>query len=215
MSAAKALARTVDLVRADIFPDVDDDDVVAALTGVRMRLVADERNLSCATGQTALVTTAIVAAQSGAELVLDLPDVPLIGDQPPLRGRQVGEALLELTSDLIVPAIRGDGQRSDLTLVLGSTRVSAAPDGFASRPSRTVSNSFREIPSALEPGSATGCSARSSVAWPPAARPSERPCAGCPHAATTHGLGMPLGSCKRSGFECPSRGGIRPSGGST
>jgi hypothetical protein len=149
MSAAKALARTVGLVRADVFPQVSDDEAIAALTEVRMRLVADERNLSCAAGQTALVTAAIVAAQSGAELVLELPDVQLIGDQPPLRGERLAEALLDLTSDLIVPALRGEGQRSDLTIAMGSTPVSPVPEGFARL--APVADGFE-----LVPGGTTG-----------------------------------------------------------
>jgi hypothetical protein len=152
MSATNALARTVDLVQADVFPDLDNDSIVEALTNVRVRLVADERNLSCSAGQTALVTTAIVAAQSGAGLVLDLPDVPVIGSQPPLCVEHLAEALLDLTSDLIVPATRDDGLRSDLTVVLGSTPVAGAGNDLVRL--TPLDEGFELAPSAAAVGSA-------------------------------------------------------------
>jgi molybdopterin/thiamine biosynthesis adenylyltransferase len=130
MNAAAALARTIDLVRADVFPLADDDEIVKALTDVRIRVAGDERNLSSLAGQTAFVTTALVAAQSGATLVLDLPDVELL-NQPPLRGSWLAEALIELTDDLIVPAVRDDATTCDVTVAIGSTAVANAPVGLA------------------------------------------------------------------------------------
>jgi hypothetical protein len=130
MNAPTALARTIDLVRADVFPHANDDEIVKALTEVRIRIVGDERNLSCAAGQTAFVTTALVAAQSGATLVLDLPDVELL-NQPPLRGSWLAEALIELTGDLIVPAVRDDATICDVTVAIGSTAVANASGSLA------------------------------------------------------------------------------------
>lgn len=128
MNPALALARTVDLVRADIFPHTGREEIVDALTSVRMRLRADERNLSCAAAQSALVSTAIVAAQSGVELVLDLADVPLVGRQPPLVGSRLTDALLDLTADLITPAVLHDGREADVTIILGSTAAQGSLD---------------------------------------------------------------------------------------
>jgi hypothetical protein len=140
VSAAAALARTVDLVRADVFPDATPEEIVASLTGVRLRLVSDERNVSSVAGQTALITTAIVAAQSGVRVVLDLPDVPVLKNQPPVRSGGLVEGLLDVTGDLITPGCREDGEVSDLTVVMGSTpyrttagaiaRLAPTPDGF-------------------------------------------------------------------------------------
>ncbi|MGA2321757.1 MAG: hypothetical protein ABSG95_13610 [Solirubrobacteraceae bacterium] len=127
MSAQKALERTVDLVRTDVFPKASAAEVVAALTGTRVRLRADERELSSVEGQTVVATTAIVAAQSGVELVLDLADVPLLPDQPPLRGAGFDDAVLELTSDLITPANRDDGGDVDLTINFGATPSAGRP----------------------------------------------------------------------------------------
>ena len=129
MNAATALARTIDLVRADVFPLASEDQIVNALTDVRVRVVGDERNLSSVAGQTAFVTTALVAAQSGATLVLDLPDVELL-NQPPLRGSRLAEALIELTRDLIVPAVRDDATTCDVTIAIGSTAVAKASGGL-------------------------------------------------------------------------------------
>jgi molybdopterin/thiamine biosynthesis adenylyltransferase len=124
MSANDALARTLDLVQSDIFPFAGDGEIVAALIGTRIRLSADERNLASPAGQTALVTAAVAAAQCGVELVLAFPDAPLVAAQPPLKGECLRTALLELTDDLITPAIPDQGEPVDLTIAFGSTRVS-------------------------------------------------------------------------------------------
>jgi hypothetical protein len=120
MTAIRTLARTVDLVRSDVYPQANEDDVVAALTGVRMRLVGGEDDLSSDAGQTALVTAAIVAAQSGAELLLDLADVPLLPAQPPLSGERLTDALLALTRELITPGREHDDGPADLTIAIGT-----------------------------------------------------------------------------------------------
>lgn len=123
MNTTRALERTVDLVRSDIFPDASCAEVIAALTGVRVRLQASERDVSCAAGQTALTTSAIVAAQSGVQLIIDVADVPLLPNQPPLRGERLIDALLEHTSDLITRATIDDGGEADMTIAFGSTRA--------------------------------------------------------------------------------------------
>ncbi len=138
MSVQLALERTVELVRSDVFPSASDAEVLASLTGARVRLCADERELSSAAGQTAVVTTAIVAAQSGIELALDLADVALMADQPPLQGARLTEALLTLTRKLITPARPNDGSPVDLIVTFGATRspseptlrLSPTPNGF-------------------------------------------------------------------------------------
>jgi hypothetical protein len=122
MSVAVALERTVDLVRRDLFPSAADEDVVAALTGTRVRLCAGEQELMSPAGQVALTTAAIVAAECGIELVLDLAQAPLLGVQPPLAGGNIAEALVGLTGKLITRARLEDGAEADLTIALGSTR---------------------------------------------------------------------------------------------
>jgi hypothetical protein len=171
MSAARALQRTVDLVRSDIFPDASPAEVIASLTGVRVRLRASEQDVSCAAGQTALATTAIVAAQSGVQLILDVADVPLLPSQPPLLGKQLTDALLEHTSDLITPATLDDGGgEADLTIAFGSTRAHDDPalrlaprgDGFELTPAdggEPSSWSTGELFAALFGGVAAGAEA--------------------------------------------------------
>ena len=127
MSVQLALERTVELVRGDVFPNARDAEVLASLTGTRLRLCADERELSSAAGQTALVTTVIVAAQSGIELALDLADVPLMPNQPPLQGTRLTEALLKLTRDLVTPAYLHNGAAVDMTVTFGATRSPEVP----------------------------------------------------------------------------------------
>jgi hypothetical protein len=121
MSADLALQRTVDLVRSDIFPTVSPAEIVDALTSVRMCLRISERDASCSAGQTALVTSAIVAAQCGVQLVLDVVDAPLLPNQPPLHGESLIDSLLRHTSELITPATAGDGVEVDTTITFGST----------------------------------------------------------------------------------------------
>lgn len=176
MKAANALARTIDLVRADVFPRASDEEVLNALTDVQMRIAADERNLSSAAGQTAFVTAALVAAQSGATLVLDLPDIELL-NEPPLRGARLGDALIDLTSDLIVPAVRDDAPTCDLTIALGSTRVSGSVGNLARlSPTTLVLRSCRAMRVTAASGTTATCSRRCSEAWLPAHRRSEPPC---------------------------------------
>jgi hypothetical protein len=146
MSAQRSLERTVELVRSDIYPDASAEEVVASLTRTRVRLSADERELSSAAGQTALVTTAIVAAQSGIELVLDLADVPLMPDQPPLQGARLTDALTAHAGKLITPASLDDGAPTDLSITFGTTtarnepslRLSPTNGGFRLTPDVSV-----------------------------------------------------------------------------
>ena len=79
-----ALDRTIRLVKQDIFPTLDDETIFAALTGTRVKLVADAANLATPAGQTAFVTTAVLTAQMGASLILDIMEMAIAGRQPPL-----------------------------------------------------------------------------------------------------------------------------------
>lgn len=116
----EALKRTALLVRQDIYPELDDATIVAALTGTRVCLRADEANLATAGGQTALVTCALMCAQLGVELILDFPETPMLAPQPPLVGAELRAAITEATADVITPARLGDG--GDMTILLGDTQ---------------------------------------------------------------------------------------------
>src|SRR5688572_28441505 len=81
-----ALDRTLALMRDHIRPSVDDAALTAALTGVRVLFIADRVNLRAANGQHALVAAVLLAARVGAQVFIDIPNVPLTGIQPPLIG---------------------------------------------------------------------------------------------------------------------------------
>src|SRR6266536_1325187 len=106
----EALARTTLLVRRDIYPTLSDATIATALASTPVALTASADALAAKSGQTAIVTSAILAAQLGVELHLDFDEVVLMAPQPPLRGEGLKESLIDLTRDLITPAqIGGSG----------------------------------------------------------------------------------------------------------
>jgi hypothetical protein len=107
----KALSRTALLVQRDIYPDMDATTIATGLATTPIRLTASKEALATNNGQTAIVTAAIITAQLGVQLVLDFPEVGLLSAQPPLSGEGLRESLLDLSADLITPAITGsDGE---------------------------------------------------------------------------------------------------------
>lgn len=120
----EALARTLLLLRDHIRPEVPDGDLAAALLSTRVALVGDHHNLQTQSAQQALVTTALLTARSGASVHLVVPDLPLLGDQPPLRGDRLSGALLDVLDDLI-PGVKGVPELPsgpvDLALVVGDS----------------------------------------------------------------------------------------------
>ncbi len=118
------LARTLLLLRDHVRPNVSDATLAEALLGTRVALVGDSANLCSEQAQHALVATAMLAARSGASVHLVLPDVPLSGSQPPLRGDQLGPVLLEVLADLIPGVVGAVGVPVggvDLAILIGDT----------------------------------------------------------------------------------------------
>jgi molybdopterin/thiamine biosynthesis adenylyltransferase len=127
MNIEEALARTALLVKLDVFPQLDEQRIVQGLTNMRVRLAADAATASCAAGQTALTAALIAVAQLGARVDLALPDAELIRPQPPLRGRELGPALIDLAEDLMLAAST-DGGLVDLAFVFGDASPGDARD---------------------------------------------------------------------------------------
>lgn len=100
-SLREALDRTFRLMRDELSAEVDDSTLMTALTGTDVVLVADSRNLESHSAQCAFITAALLMARSGHHVHLAAPDVPLIGAQPPLIGRTLVSALLEIGTDLL------------------------------------------------------------------------------------------------------------------
>lgn len=142
----EALARTALLVQRDIYPTLAAETITEHLASRRILLRSDERNVRYAAGQAAAVAFTIAAAQSGAHLDIDLPDVPLAGPQPPLAPtKTLAAGLRELCAALIQPAA-DHGEQAHLTVVLGDT---PATPGI--RAIRLAGNAF-EGAVTVEPG---------------------------------------------------------------
>lgn len=125
---ATALSRTVQLIADDVFNTLPgeapqlDEAILQGLRSTTVRIVADRANLSCAAGQTALVTLVGQIAMMGLGIDLDMPSVRLLAPQPPLREGELREGLVSHVRDLIPGAKVGSHLGPpDLTFVLGDT----------------------------------------------------------------------------------------------
>ena len=127
MSSVPALDRTVALLRGDLFPTLDPDVLAAELTSTSVLLRANETNLVGNAAQTAVVSSFVSLAQMGYEVILDVPEVPLLYPQPPLKGSTLRSALLDLGSDLITPARTGPATDTDAQILIGDTAAEGIP----------------------------------------------------------------------------------------
>lgn len=121
MSSEHALDRTARLISMDLFAGkVDAEQIIAGLLGTTVRISADAANLSSSNGQTAICTLFGQIAMMGIGIDLDIPEVPLLNPQPPLRDSELRAALLDYANNLI-PGMRcGTGLgEPDLPFVLG------------------------------------------------------------------------------------------------
>ena len=125
MSAANALARTSLLIQRDVYPDAPEHEIVEALVGTRVRLVADESNLTSSAARTALVAAFVLIAELGCEIWLDVPSVETL-DQPPLPQGDLRAGLLELGRTLITPATLDVEEPAALAIAFGDTPMRRA-----------------------------------------------------------------------------------------
>jgi len=120
----QGLARTLLLLRDHVHPDVPDRNLAEALTRTRIAIVGDRPNLQVESAQHAFVTSALLAARSGASVHLVAPDLPLLGKHTPLRGDRLEAALLDALEDLI-PELHGaatlPAEELDLAIIIGDT----------------------------------------------------------------------------------------------
>jgi hypothetical protein len=101
-----ALARTTLLINREFFGDNADESLIAdALLGSCVRLRADQQALETRAGQSALVTAFSMVARLGIGIELDVANVAVIDRVAPLRVPLLGDALLELGSDLVPGAL--------------------------------------------------------------------------------------------------------------
>jgi hypothetical protein len=124
MTLREALDRTLLLMRDDLRADAPDGTLLDALESTEVVLVADRYNLASSDGQTALVAAAILCARSGARCYLEIPNVPRVGAQPPLRGDDLAPGLFDLGADLLPGAALHDGRPAhavDVAVVIGDS----------------------------------------------------------------------------------------------
>ncbi len=116
-------------MRDDLRCGVGDDELVRALRSTSILLSSDEINASSHSAQSAIVTVALLTARSGLDVWIDVPDIDLVGPQPPLKRQPLRSGLLEVGDDLIpdVPIRVGRPAAADLVLLVGDT---PAPPGY-------------------------------------------------------------------------------------
>jgi hypothetical protein len=123
MMPEHALDRTARLIRMDLFAgEVSISKITDGLQRTTVLIRADEANLSSPNGQTALCAMFGQIAMMGIGISLDIPDVPVLIAQPPLKGTRLRTALLGYANDLIPGSRYGtELQNIDLSFALGDT----------------------------------------------------------------------------------------------
>lgn len=133
MSRVIALNRTLLLCRDFLsVKEATDDEIVRALSGATVTIIADADDLATGAAQSAVVGLAGQVLAYGCRLHLAIPNVPIIGSQPPLLGTLLRDGLVSLASDLIPDGhaeVVERPHRNDFTFIIGRS----APLGAGSR----------------------------------------------------------------------------------
>lgn len=132
MMLREALHRTLLLMRDEVHDAVTDDavtddELIAALTGLRVALIADAANIASHSAQTAFVTAAVLMARSGHHVHLMCPPVAQVGPQPPLGRGELVEELARVGADLLPGysfATRAPVAEVDIAIALGNSEIS-------------------------------------------------------------------------------------------
>lgn len=124
-----ALDRTALLIGIDLLHNqVTSQAIVDGLMTTWAQITATREELGSAAAQHALVTLALQLAMSGINIDLDIPNVPIVGSQPPLRGDRLVDALLEhLTSTWPWISLER-GAEPDIGFVIGGSTVRSGDD---------------------------------------------------------------------------------------
>lgn len=125
MNPVEQLDRTILLCRDHVFDGLTDEEICAGFMSLRVLCVSDLRNLSSFSGQTALVTVVSLLSRMGMQVELAIPEVPLIGAQPPMLGASLCELLIESSEMLVTGATVGSasGHKPHVIFALGDTEV--------------------------------------------------------------------------------------------
>jgi hypothetical protein len=125
LTANEILDRTTLLINNDFFHgELRVDDIVNGLMSTTIRIVGDEQSLSNVAGQTALVTMCTLAARMGVALEVDIPTMPVVGPQPPIRpGPSILDSIDEYVGRLVPGAKFNAGTTVHATYNLGTTKA--------------------------------------------------------------------------------------------
>jgi len=126
MTLREALDRTLLLMRDEVHKSVTDDELMAALTGVSVALIADAANMASHSAQTAFVTAAVLTARSGHRVYLRCPPVALAGPQPPLGRGELVEELARAGADFLPGyafATAAPEGEVDIAIALGDSAI--------------------------------------------------------------------------------------------
>jgi len=123
------LDRTIRLVRESVSEYITDEEIVRKFQTFKVSCQSDVANLSTQAGQTALITFVSLVARMGVQIQLEVPEVKIIGHQPPLQKHFLLEGLLDLGNDLIPGSSIGNMASSppDMTFVFGNTPCTPSP----------------------------------------------------------------------------------------
>jgi len=124
MSLREALDRTLLLMRDEIDSRASDDVMLNALTSTSIAVIADEHNIATHSAQSAFITTALLAARSGHNVTLIVPNMEMVGHQPPLRSGRLLDRLMEVGNDLlpgVTFSLEPPSVGLDLAIMIGSS----------------------------------------------------------------------------------------------
>jgi hypothetical protein len=122
-SHAEALARTTLLLNREQFDGQASEPAIAdGLLATTVRLHANQANLVTRAGQAALITAFALIARMGIGVELAIADVEVLDLVAPLRRPTLGDALVDLGSDLVPgTTVRTGRGEVDLTIAVGDT----------------------------------------------------------------------------------------------
>jgi hypothetical protein len=154
MNTGDCLTRTALLIKRDVFPSLDEVEIVEGLTSVKVQITADAETVNSPLGQTALASVFTAITELGAEIRLFLPRTPIHEQQPPYRAPTLAGALVDASRDLITPAEEGWHGKPDLTVVLGRPMSGALL--YRGDPRWLICLEGDEWSCSLQPGQMTG-----------------------------------------------------------
>lgn len=127
MTTVDGLTRTVLLCRDYVSEILSDEDVCRGLQSIRILCVSDLQNLSSYSGQTALVTLVLLLSRMGMQVGLCVPEIEMVGPQPPLKMGSLPATLLALSENLIPGAFvrHSIGFQPDIVFVLGDSEFNS------------------------------------------------------------------------------------------